>query len=361
MKISTIYILTTFAKILAFVIPLFISLYLVVEFVEHIDDFQQYQAGMGTIMLYFLLRTPVVAVQIAPLAILLSVALSIALLQRSREVIAFLAAGASPWHLIHPFVIGALVMAVLSLGAEEVILPHAHRELMDLREEQRRSPLQGLFIQQGEIWFRASEATFVHIELLDPAAERIHGISIFRKDAAEALIEQVQARQAIWSAGRWTLLDGTISHFQGNMSTRLENFSRLEIPIGMEPEALRSMFTPPSHMSLSDLQSYMRKLRDRGVDMTTYAKDFQTKLATPFMGVVMAIVGLAAMWGTHDTRKISLGFIGTLCGAAAYWLMSLAGTALSGTQHLPLVLGIWLPHLIAFWLSSFIFWRKIYA
>jgi lipopolysaccharide export system permease protein len=307
------------------------------------------------------LRTPVVAVQVAPLAILLSVALSIALFQRSREIIAFLAAGTSPWHIMHPFLSSALVMAGLSLGAEEMILPGAHRALMGLQEDQRRFPPQGAFIQQGEIWFRTPEATFVHIELLDPTAERIHGITIYRKDAAGGLIQQVQGREAFWSDGRWTLLDGAISHLQGNLTTEVEPFARLELPIGMEPEALRSIFTPPSHMSLSDLQSYIRRLRDRGVDMTTYARDFQTKLTTPFMGVVMAVVGLAAMWGTHDTRKISLGVVGTLCGAAAYWLMVLAGTAFGGTQQLPLVLGIWLPHLVVLGLGSLIFWRKTCA
>jgi lipopolysaccharide export system permease protein len=361
MKISTLYIFGTFAKILAFVLPVFIGLYLVVEFVERIDDFLHDQASSRTIMLYFLLRIPVVGVQVGPMAILMSVALGIALLQRSREIIAFLAAGTSPWHIVYPLLMGALVMAGVCLGAEELILPRAHRTLMDLQDDQRRSPPQGALIQQGEIWFRPPEATFVHIELLDPAAERIHGITIYRKDAAGELIEQVHAREALWLAGRWTLLDGTISRFQGNLTTHVEGFTQLEMPIGMEPEALRSMFTPPLHMSLSELQSYMRKLRDRGVDMTTYARDFQTKLATPFMGVVMAVIGIAAMWGTHDTRKITFGFVGTLGGAAAYWLTIMAGTALSGTQQLPMLIGIWLPHLVVLGLSSFIFWRKSFV
>jgi lipopolysaccharide export system permease protein len=194
MKILTVYILATFAKILGFVLPVFIGLYLVVEFVERLDDFLHYQASIETILLYFLLRVPVVGVQVAPMAILLSVALCVALLQRSREIIALLAAGTSPWHIIHPFLIGALVMAGICLGAEELILPRAHRTLMDLQDEQRRPPPQGTLIQQGEIWFRASEATFVHIELLDPAAERLHGITIYRKDAAGELIEQVHAK-----------------------------------------------------------------------------------------------------------------------------------------------------------------------
>jgi lipopolysaccharide export system permease protein len=361
MRILTVYVLGTFAKILAAILPVFIGLYLVVEFVERIDDFLQYRASMGTITRYFLLRIPVVGVRVGPLAILLAVAVSVALLQRSREIVALLAAGTSPWLIIHPFLIGALVIAGVNLMAEELILPGAHRALMDLVEDQQRSPPQGALIQQGEIWFRASEATFVHIELLDPTAERIHGLTIYRKDASGELIEQVHAREALWLAGRWTLLDGTINRFHGNLTTHLENFTRLDIPIGMEPEALRSMFTPPSQMSLSELQSYTRKLRDRGVDMTTYARDFHTKLATPLMGVVMAVIGLAAMWGIHDTRKISIGFVVTLCGAAAYWLMMMAGTALSGTQQLPLLLGVWLPHLVVLCLSGFIFWRKSFA
>ena len=361
MKILTIYILSTFTKILAFVFPVFIGLYLVVEFVERIDEFLQYQAGLGTITLHFLLRIPIVGIQIGPLAILLSVALSVAVLQRSREISAFLAAGTSPWRIMQPFLIEALLISAVGLGAEEFILPRAHRGLMSLQDNQRPSRPQEVLVQQGELWFRASEATFVHIELLDPAAERIHGLTIYRRDAAGELVEQVHAREARWLFGRWLLSDGTISRFQGKLTTHIEHFTRLEMPIGMEPEALRSIFTPPSHMSLSELQSYMRRLRDRGVDMATYARDFQTKLATPVMGVVMAVIGLAAMWGTHDTRHISLGFIVSLCSAAAYWAMMMAGTALSGTQHLSLLLGIWLPHLIALGLSSFVVWRKTFA
>jgi len=40
MKILTNYILSTFMKVFAFVLPVFIGLYLVVEFVERIDDFK---------------------------------------------------------------------------------------------------------------------------------------------------------------------------------------------------------------------------------------------------------------------------------------------------------------------------------
>src|SRR5918999_6056136 len=229
MKIMTAYILTTLTKILAFTLPIFIILYIVVEFVERIDDFVQSQAHLGTIALYFLLRIPVVGVQVGPLALLLSVALTVALLQRSREVIAFLITGTSPWHLIHPFLLGALAMAGVSLLTEELILPGAHRALIGLQEDQRRSPPPGTLIQQGEIWFRAPEATFVHIELLDPAAERIHGLTIYRKDAAGELIEQVYAREAHWSFGRWTLLDGTISRFEGKLTTQVEPFMRLEM------------------------------------------------------------------------------------------------------------------------------------
>ena len=360
MKILPRYLFTTFYKILAFILPVFVALYLVVEFVERIDDFLQYQSTVTTVLSYFLLRIPVVGVQVAPLAVLLAVALTVALLQRSRELLALLAAGSSPWSIIHPFVTAALIIAGVSLGMEELILPRAHRSLTELQEDQHRRPPQEAFIQQGEIWVRGADATFVHIELLDPAAERLHGVTIFRKDAAGELIEQVQAREAVWLANRWTLLQGTISRFQGTLATHVEQFARLERSIGVEPEALRSMFTPPSQMSLSELQSYMRRLRDRGVDMTVYARDFQLKLANPLMGLVMAVVGLAAMWGTHDIRQIGLGFVATLCGAGVYWLLVMAGTALSSSQQLPLLLGIWLPHMIVFGVSSVIFWWRAF-
>jgi lipopolysaccharide export system permease protein len=284
MHILTSYVLGTFLKILAFVLPVSVGLYLVVEFVERIDDFLRIQANSRTITLYVLFRIPIVGIQIGPLATLLSVALSIAVLQRSREILAFLTAGCSPWRIMQPFLIGALIISAVSLGAEEFVLPRAHRALMHLPNRQPSASPQEVLMQHGELWYRASEATFVHIELLDPVAERIHGLTIYRRDGAGELVEQVHAREARWLFGRWILLDGTISRFEGALPTDIEHFPRLEMPIGMEPEALRSIFTPPSHMSLSELQSYMRRLRDRGVDMTTYARDFQTKLATPVTG-----------------------------------------------------------------------------
>src|SRR5918912_479291 len=80
MKLLSSYVLSTFVKILAFILPVFVALYLVVEFVERLDDFVEHQATMHTIMLYFFLRIPIVAVQIGSLGVLLSAVLTLALL-----------------------------------------------------------------------------------------------------------------------------------------------------------------------------------------------------------------------------------------------------------------------------------------
>jgi LPS export ABC transporter permease LptG len=358
MKLLTRYILATFAKILALVLPVMVALYLVVECVERIDDFVEQQAGADVIALYVVLRAPVVAVQVASMAVLLAAALTIMLLERSRELIAFLAAGASPWHLFYPFLLGGVVLAGLGLAAEEYILPGAHRGLMALPKNHRQTRPQGVLVQQGEIWLRTPEGAFVHIELIDPGGERVHGITMYRKDGAGDLLEQVEAREAVWLANRWTLFHGALSRFRNNLTTEVEPFTRLDMAIGIEPEALRSMFRPPAQMSPSELRSYMRKLRDRGIDMVTYARDFQAKLTTPAMSVVMAVVGLAAMWGTHGARSLGLGFAGTLGAAALYWLLVLAGTTVSDSHHAALLAGIWVPHLLVFGVGVGILWYK---
>jgi LPS export ABC transporter permease LptG len=299
-----------------------------------------------------------VAVQIGSLGILLSVAVTMVLLERSRELIAFWAAGATPRQLISPFLLGSLVLAGLNLTAEEYLLPGAQRGLMELQRDRKGVVLQGVMLQQGEIWFRTPEAAFVHIELVDPGAERVHGVTIYRKNPDGDLYEQVEAQEAVWMAGHWTLLQATVSRFRENLTTDVELFARLDLSIGIEPEALRSMFRPPSQMSLTALRSYMRKLQDRGVDMAAYARDFQLKLAIPMMGFVMTLVALAAMWGTHGARNIGLGFAATLGGAAVYWLLVLAGMTLSEGQSITLLMGIWLPHLIVLSVASSILWYK---
>lgn len=361
MKILSTYVLTTFAKILAFVLPVFVMLYMVVEFVERLDEFVEHQAGLEILLSYFLLRAPVVAVQVASWGILLSVALTVALLERSRELIASLAAGASPWHLIAPFLLSSLVIAGISVTAEEYLLPGAQRGLVNLQKGGKELPPQGVMLQQGEIWLRTPEGAFVHIELVDPGAERLHGIAIYRQNRDGNLFEQIQAHEAIWLANQWTLMQGTISRFRENFTTSVEPFTHLQMSIGIEPEALRSIFQPPSHLSLSALRSYMRKLQDRGVDMTAYARDFQLKLATPVMVVIMTLIALAAMWGLQGGRYVGLRFASSLCGAALYWLVVLAGTTFSEAQPVALLAGIWLPHLAAFSIATSILWYKTHV
>lgn len=358
MKIVTSYLMKTFGKALAFILPVFITLYLVVEFVERLDDFVEGQASLRTVALYFALRVPIVAVQVGSLAVLLSVTLTIALLERSREVIAFLAAGASPLRLALPFLLASFAIAATTFVAEEYVLPGAHRGVMVLQAPQGSSKPQTALVQQGEIWYRAPDAALVHIELIDPEGGRVHGITMFRRGRTGELIEQVEAREGIWTEGQWTLFDGTISRFGGNLVVEVETFSRRTLAIGLAPEDLRSMLRPPSYMSLSELRTYLRKLRHRGVDILAYMIDFQLKLTTPLMDVAMAMLGLATMWGARNARQLSLGFASTLCAGAGYWLLVTTGISLSRSHQLPFPVAIWLPHLIALALSAYVFWRK---
>jgi len=60
LKIVTAYLLKTCGKILAFVLPVFMTLYLVVECVERLDDFVERQATLHVVMHYILLRLPIV-------------------------------------------------------------------------------------------------------------------------------------------------------------------------------------------------------------------------------------------------------------------------------------------------------------
>jgi lipopolysaccharide export system permease protein len=294
------------------------------------------------------------------MAILLAVALAVAWLERSREIVAFLAAGTSPARLMQAFLLGSVVIAGMVLGAEEYLLPAAHRQMMTLQDRQSRPTPQSALVHQGEIWYRAPDAAFVHLELVAPEAERIHGITIYRKSPAGELVEQVEAREAVWMGDRWTLLHGTISRFRANLVTHVEPFTRLNRAIGLEPDDLRAVFRPPSHMSLSELRSHLRRLRDKGIDTLVYVIDLHTKLTTPFMHVIMTMVGLAAMWGARSARRISLGFASAFCAGAGYWLLVTAGLALSRSQQLPAPLAIWLPHIVVLGLSTYIYWRKAY-
>ena len=70
MGILTKYLCKEFVKLLLFCQTSFVFLYLVIDFIQKIDNFMEEQASNYSMLLFFLYKIPLIAVQMAPVAAL---------------------------------------------------------------------------------------------------------------------------------------------------------------------------------------------------------------------------------------------------------------------------------------------------
>ena len=79
------YILTEFLKALSFTFLAFLSLFLMIDFIEKVDDFMENGVSITTTLSYFVYKIPFICSQVMPMSILMATIISLGLLSKSNE------------------------------------------------------------------------------------------------------------------------------------------------------------------------------------------------------------------------------------------------------------------------------------
>lgn len=301
-------------------------------------------ASMGLVMRYLFFLLPLIAVELFPATMLISVLVTYALLAKRHEAIAWWASGQSVYRLMLPGFFFALAMAFGSWLVQEHIMPTSNLKQDALRARIRGGEARAI-TRTGRQWLASTDTRrFYSYEfgedgsLIEPAVYELD------PDAVH-LAQVVTGKSANWT---------DVSHLKISETETL-TLKGMEVESRAAPETVfagvesPAVFKPtidkPSQLSARDLKSYLKAAGQRGMDVSALAVALQRKYAGPFSIIIMAIIGmpLAVSFG----RK---GTIIALCAAVvvsvAYWAVG-GGFQQLGSHGLlrPSVAG-WSPLLI---------------
>lgn len=302
------------------------------------------QAGFDLVGRYLLFLLPLVAVELFPATMLISVLVTYALLARRQEAIAWWASGQSVYRLMLPGFFFALVIASGSWLIQEYVMPGSNLKQDALRARIRGGEARAI-TRTGRQWLASTDTRrFYSYEfgedgtLIEP--------TVYELDAdAVHLAQVVNGKSATW-------IDPTHLKMTDTETLALRG---MDVERRLEPETVladveaATVFKPtidkPSQLSANDLQRYLDAAKQRGMDVSAMAVALQRKYAGPFSIIIMAFIGmpLAVSFG----RK---GTVIALCAAVvvgiAYWAVG-GGFQQLGNYGLlrPTVAG-WSPLLI---------------
>jgi len=326
------YITESFAKYFCMVLVMVAAIYLSVDFLGRIDNFLEDGHGAGEILLFFVLKIPLIISQITPVAVLLSVLVVFGLMNKHNEITALKSGGVSVYYLLIPVFAVGLVVSVLLFVFSEVVVPISVSGAN--RIENARDPKVQTVLQKN-IWLKSGKS-IVHVKYFHPKDDALSGVSVYLLDADFNLSGRTDAVSAEYIQGTWVLHDCMEQKFDDSEITGsppsdqplmqpmdedhgTRYYAQKEVDLGFSPEDFRGVAREPGEMSFAALGRYIARAEADGYDATRYRVNFHAKIAFPLVCLIMGLMAAAIALKGAVKDGMAVGFAYGIIIAFIYW------------------------------------------
>jgi LPS export ABC transporter permease LptG len=352
------YTLRTFLHPLVFCFVSFFTLWIIMDLLDNLKDFQESKSGVVRVITFYLGMIPFVYTQILPVALLLAVLYSLTRMSKANELISMLGTGRSLFRVLRPIFICSIYACVLNMAASYYWGPRAegNREAVfsahkfHSEDSVMASAIMFHDEQTHRTWY---VSTFPFS--MRTGAERMHGVQIREEDKLGRPSRTIIAPSVGWSprAG-WRFYDGKELIYRDGTVDTIRPFpvgedgqSVLEVPeIEETPWSLVSYALRPDFMSVPELVSYLHAHPKAADDkLAPFRTHFWHRFAFPWQA--MALVLVAAPLGVAYSRRGSVGGIAvSVFIFFIFMFMNNLFLNLGKGGHLPPWLTVWMPHLL---------------
>jgi lipopolysaccharide export system permease protein len=346
MNILNRFLLKHFLRILLLSCGAFVGIYLLIDFFENISDFIDHKATVGDYLTYLFNSIPFIFVQILPLAILMTVVLTLGTLGRTNEVTAMRACGISLWRIVQPFMLLAFALSLLLLTLNEFVVPLNARALNNLLEIKLQGK-QPLSLKRNELWYR-DQNRIINISVADPQSQSLHGVTIFTIDESPKIIRREESAKVDFNENSWlagSLIAREFDATYGDLLKVTES-NQQTLDIGRSPEDFVRHADLNSALNFRQLLKLVNKLEKEGIDSTRQRVDMHNRLAAPFTCLIMAFLGVPFALQRGRNSNIALGIGLSLGIGVVYFILQSLITAFGYSGALPPILTAWTTNII---------------
>ncbi len=334
-----------------------VGIYLLVDFFEKANDFIEHKASATQYLVYVFNSLPLIALQVTPLVILMSVVLTLGGLDRSNEITALRACGLGLWRIVRPLILAVVVISAVFLLTNEFLAPLNTRQLTRLLDYQ----LQGKpepSLNSDKIWYRDNNR-IIHVALALPEKQLLQGISIYELNSDFLLHRRLQIPELYYLNGFWqaeTLKSRSFDQKFGDLESTSQ-LTNQTIDLGRTPTDFIRAAEQRGLKSAIDLWQSSQKLSAEGFDTTRLDVDFQTRLAAPFTCLVMAFLGVPFSLSRGRGSSTALGIGLSLAVGVGYFLLQSISLAFGYSGALPPLVAGWAANLIFLLLGIYLLLR----
>jgi lipopolysaccharide export system permease protein len=355
-SIVDLYVLRRFFYFFAVIMIAFLFLFEIFTFFELAEDIRRHNAPFIVVVNYFRYLIPYAVYQFTPLGALVSVLVTLGILSKNNEIVAFKASGISLYRLALPVLLAGLAIAAVLLILDDTYLPYANQ-----RQDAYRNIIKGKPAQtytRPQRWIFGENSKIYNYDLFDPTQQLFGGLSIVELDPATFQMKRrVFATRARWfdTERTWVLESGWVRDFAESRVERYAPFKVTTLPELTEtPSYFNREVRQAFQMSWRGLRRYIEGLHHAGFDVSTLTVQWHKKIAYPLIAPISMMLAIPFALFVGSRGAVGGLALGVGIGIA-YWAIAALAEAMGGIGQLPPLFAAWSPDLIFFFLASYFF------
>ncbi|MCK6550909.1 LptF/LptG family permease, partial [Myxococcota bacterium] len=236
---------------------------------------------------------PAVVQQFASFCVLIGTMTALASLVRRGEIVAFFAAGASPFAILRPIVCAGLVIAAAEAGLTEWIAPRARAEVSAARHRLGLPSLAGDKVGSvSQTWFRGEDLVY-RVEALEDPRGRVLGHVLVLRIVEGHLVERWDVDRLVYEDGRW-IGEGVVHRqFGADAELATERLERALLSLVEDPEDFVRSIGAPERLSYAALAETTRARERLGQPALAHRLELYRRHTYPLLLVVAVVLGAA--------------------------------------------------------------------
>ena len=333
-------ILRNFAVVLSVVA----GIYLTVDFFEKIDDFIHVDLSVSRIALFFLHKLPFIIAQIMPVGILISVIVSLGLMNKRNELTALKSSGMSPFYLLKPLIALGLFSGIVLFFLSEAIVPLTVGKANEiwLQEVRKQNVAQ---TRENNIWLKGNRR-INHIAVYHPEGRALFGLTVYEFDDSFRIVQRLDAKKGLFENNRWLLEDVMLQHWAADGNFEVVWHDQMPQTLDFSPDDLRQVVKRSEEMGYQELKEYIEKVEAEGYDAAIYRVDLHAKAAFPVVCLVVCLIGSGLALKREFKEHLPAAVICGIATAFLYWVLHSFSLSLGYAQMLPPMAAAWLANFV---------------
>lgn len=337
------YLIKQFLGTFIFSILLIISVSVVFDINEKIDDFMKPEVSLHSIIFdYYLNFIPYYANLFSPLFVFISVIFFTSRLADKSEIIAMLSTGMSFKRLMVPYMISAAVIALLTFLLNSFVIPPGNATRIEFQNRYIKNKR----VEYAEsVQLEVKKGIFAFFGSYSDAMRTGYQFSL-EEFKNKQLVSRLTAERIEYdSLYNWRVYNYRIRHF-GRYKETVESGSSLDTIIEVRPADFLVAEDDVQTMTTHGLQSHISRQKERGVgNVKLFEIELHKRYAAIFSAFILTIIGASL-----SSRKVKGGMginiaIGLGLSFAYILFLTIAGTfAVSGA--LSPFMAAWVPNFV---------------